>query len=669
MRHIIRLVVMVAGIAVTAPALAQFSPSPNPVTSAVSGQRVLSGGTGTVSNAGSITFSSASFATVVMFGTNTILNNAGTIQQTGSYRAVDNTGNLQDGSSLTITNSGSITAVSSDAVRINTANTSIALTNSGTIRVSAGGRAIDWANIATAANTLTNQATGVISTVGDDAVRPGQNGIVINAGSITATPTVSRGVASGSDGIDLRTQKTVSVTNTGTITGRHGIATDGANVGPSSLTVNNNAGTIQAVNGSGLNVDANTSLPSATSVIANVTNLFGATIKGGVLATTLDADGDGIDIDGVLTLNNSGNIFGLGAKGGTNNAEGIAAGGGSITNTATGQIIGSTLLADAPNGDTSRAGNGILIDDSNGGNAVAATTVINSGLIEGKSGFAVKFITSTFANTVTNQAGGTIRGAGASAGAAIQSGGAGDTVTNRGAIIGNNGSAIDLQGGNDTLKIEGGSASISGNISGGAGTNTLTIDPGASNSFSYAGQISNFSTVEVKSGLVTLSGVSIYTGVTRISGGTLQLDGANRLSSSSTLHLDGGTLKLINAGGPNGQTFASFVLSESSVIDLGLNTSLTFDDLGAIATGKTLTVLNYLKSASPDYAFRLLGDFTLDVDFLALIGMTTVNGENAIFRFDGTYTLVTAPEPATLAVLGVGLAGCAAIRRRRGARA
>ena len=137
----------------------------------------------------------------------------------------------------------------------------------------------------------------------------------------------------------------------------------------------------------------------------------------------------------------------MGARGGGNNAEGIAAGGGSIVNQSMGSIIGSTLLADAPNGDATRAGNGILIDDSNGGNAVAATTVQNDGLIQGKSGFGIKMV-GNFADTITNTQRGVIRGAGT--GATIQMGGGNDTLVNHGSIISDIGNAIDMEGGDDT---------------------------------------------------------------------------------------------------------------------------------------------------------------------------------------------------------------------------
>jgi hypothetical protein len=127
---------------------------------------------------------------------------------------------------------------------------------------------------------------------------------------------------------------------------------------------------------SGLNIDS-----VSASLTANVINQAGAIIQGCVLQIATEGYGDGIYVDVVLTLHNSGSVLGLGAKGAANNAEALAIGGGTIINDAGAKIVGSTLAADAPNGDPTRAGNGILADDSNGGDAVAATKVTNSGLI------------------------------------------------------------------------------------------------------------------------------------------------------------------------------------------------------------------------------------------------------------------------------------------------
>ncbi len=249
---------VIAALGFATPTFAQFSPGPNPITGTV-GAQTLSSGTGTINAGGGISIPSGGTVPLIMTGTSTLFNN-GTIQTLGTGRAIDSNVN---NSNLTITNNGLISSVSADAFRVNNANSSVSLTNAGTIQVTNGGQAIDWANINTATNTLMN--TGSITAFSEDAVRPGQNGSITNSGLIKATPILDStdpGNATGSDGIDLRTQKIVTVTNSGTIEGRHGIATDGDNNRNSSLTVNNNAGgVIQALNGSGLNVDVNTSLP------------------------------------------------------------------------------------------------------------------------------------------------------------------------------------------------------------------------------------------------------------------------------------------------------------------------------------------------------------------------------------------------------------------------
>ncbi len=153
----------------TAPAFAQLSPGPNPVTGPVTTAQTLSSGVGTVNSGGSIITSGGT--TLSMTGTST-LNNNGTIQNTGNGRAIDSNSGV---ATLTVTNTGLISAVSSDAFRVNT-NSAVSLTNNGTIQVTNGGQAIDWAAITSKSNVLTNQATGIITAVGEDAVRMGTGG-------------------------------------------------------------------------------------------------------------------------------------------------------------------------------------------------------------------------------------------------------------------------------------------------------------------------------------------------------------------------------------------------------------------------------------------------------------------------------------------------------------
>lgn len=518
-----------------------------------------SGETGSVS-AGAALSVSGGTAAVTVTGNNASITNGGTIAQTGTGRTID----------------------------ANTAGITLTITNSGTISSAGGNETIRLAQTATLL--LTNNLGAIITSAAADAIRPGNNSIINNFGTISANPPNVASPA-GSDGIDLRTERTgITINNSGTISGRHGIATDGANVGPSSVTVNNNAGgVIFALNGSGLNVDANPSLASAVNVTANVTNAFGATIKGGAMSASTEADGDGIDVDGVLTLNNAGDILGLGAKGGSNNAEGIAAGGGTIVNQATGRIIGSSLPADAPHGDATRAGNGILIDDSNGSNAVAATAITNAGLIQGKTGFGVKLI-GTFNDTIDNLAGGVIRGgkaaSAASYAAVVDTGGGNDLVTNAGSILSDGGAAataITLGAGNDQLTHTGAGAVVTGAMDGGSGTDSLGFNLGSGGAFTQNGAVTNFEHVEIASGRVQLSGaLSLGADSNTLavqSAGILDLAGNSLTLGQGSATVDGTLKFLLNSSASHGQLFfdaanlGGLTLTGDSVLDLDLGYS------------------------------------------------------------------------------------------------
>jgi hypothetical protein len=490
----------------------QFVPGPNPISAPVVTAQTLSSGTGEVTSTGSVTVGGGtnSITLGTAIGQTYSLSNSGILDQTGTGRALRNNVNT---STITIRNfaTGLIRSNNSDTFQIAQPGTSITLENSGQIislnRDNTGGdQAIDWNAIATGANSLTNLATGVIRANAADAVRPGRNGVITNFGLIEATPVLEGRSVGSSDGIDAQTLSGIVVDNSGTIRGRHAIA-GGDNVFTITVT-NRSGGLITGVNGSGVNIDG----PTTTSA-AFVTNLAGGVITGTTDAISANGDGDGVDVDGVLTLINAGTIQGLGAKGVDssgldNNTEGVAAGGGTIINLAGGVILGQALT-----GNLAREGRGILVDDGLGGAGVATTTVINAGTIRGFSGFAVKLV-GNFADLINNQAGGVIRGAGT--GAAIQMGDGNDQLINSGLIQGDNGLAIDLQGGNDTLLVTGGAASILGKIDGGTGTNTATFSPGAGQSFSYAGEIANFASVIIESGTVTFSGHSTYLGPTTI---------------------------------------------------------------------------------------------------------------------------------------------------------
>lgn len=360
---------------------------------------------------------------------------------------------------------------------------------------------------------LINEATGVITQdAGNDVIKDGANVFLENHGKIISKADVINPDGtpdddfSGGDGVDFGDGAGNTVHN---YAGALIEASHHAVTGSVGAVVINDAGaSIVGRNGSGLNFDNNTGDLDATKL--TVTNH--GTIMG-ESQTYTDSDGDAVDADGLVQIDNFGFIGGMGANGqhdgGDNHAEGIAAGGGTINNKAGGVIYGFDRA--------------IQIDDSAEGNALAATKITNAGLIEGNTGAAITII-GTF----------------------------GDTLTNSGTIFGD----VSLGDGNDKVKLLDGSI-VNGQILLGAGADTLTA-------------VSGKLDIDAGTGADTIKSGS---GKDTIDGGAND----DKLSGGAGLdHLTGGTGAdtFLFAAGDTGNTtktadeITDFVVKDNDMLDL-----------------------------------------------------------------------------------------------------
>jgi len=685
MRHHTPLLLALAALALTPAYATNFSVTAGQTVT--SGQTLGSGSgqTGSVAATGTLSVSGSTVA-VTISGASATLTNSGTIAQTGTGRAIrDNTGVAN----LTVTNNvgAIIQTADADVIQMNKSPASVTFNNYGTLtslNASKGGsQAIDFNAILSGSNIFNNYATGIAQAAEADAVRPGVNGVVNNDGTIKATSTTG----SSSDGIDAQTNTGLVITNAATIASgliegaRHGI-TGGNSVadingnptvanGAYAMSVTNNTGgTIQGDNGSGINIDGLNGNEVVT--IAN---------HGTITGKGVTADGDGVDVDGLVNLTNTGTIKSLSAFNDT--SEGVTVGGGTIVNSGT--IEGSI---DPANGNTG-TGRGITIagidkytDTNNVDHIVpvqapyAATAIANSGLIKGDSDSGIAFtsqLASGFSHTIDNQSGGTIQGGGTLVAAIVTAADA-VTINNAGTIDGSSsGKAIAGGAGNLTINVTGGSAAILGDIVGGSGTNTLTIDPGVGHSFSHSGAIGNFASIGLLSGTTTLADtVSLAGGshtLTVANAATLTPGLATLSLTSGALAVQaGGTLSFTLGGAAAGSGYSQLVFgsvnSDTLTLAAGAQLSLQLAN-GFTPTANEQFVLVDVANASSAIAGTFSG--------LAEGGFVTVGSTTfAVSYVGGTgndLTLTAVPEPAATAALVGAVAGLGALVWRRRSRA
>lgn len=585
-----------------------------------SGQTLASGDTGALSSTATLSTSGSTVAITVTGSTS--LTNNGLIEQTGSARALyDNTA----GAILTLTNNGTITSVGDDVIKVGKGTAGIILNNQGTIwqkGTTAGiGQALDLTSISASGSSIINGSTtntsALIRADGDDALRPGDNMSITNYGTIISTGTVNTkctgtctSEAKAQDGIDVQDSTGVSVYNYGLISGpRHGITADtGVSV------TNYEGGVIIGNNGSGVGSDGTGTVinyGTITGAYAGAGNAYNHSASNGGTSTADNGDGDGVDIDGIATITNYGTIQGLGAggvdsSGYANGAEGIAAGGGTITNYVGAMIYGQSvgiLIDDGANGTVMSSGRGT--STAVGG----AATITNSGTIQGATKAAIGLV-GDYDDVIVNNATGVIIGGSSAvlvdvlssttAGAAIQMGAGDDTLTNYGTITGQNGLAIDLGSGDDTLSLFGGT--ISGTIVGGLGDDTVVL--GSAQTLSARTSLSGFEN------LTTQSGAILETHLSGTSAETLNFSGTVTLADGTIIKpvivgsvSNGLNSTILTAGTLNANVSQLSILDTSALVNFSL--SQTGNDLIVTSTYDT-TTLNAM-SSNNQALFNALG--------------------------------------------------------------
>ena len=567
---------------------------------------------GDVTNSGTITGATTPAAGdnsyVLRVDRGTILNQStGIIEATGDATTLDGSGN--NGSNIyairaghddptTVTNYGIVRATG-DAASVEQGNDEGEV---GAIRLENG---------SSLANYGTVETTGSIVTGADTNSDPTDDGYEIGD---------MYGVRIDDDGGSVHNYGTGIIRG-----GKHGITVDKDATNAS--VINEEGGVITGLNGSGVGSDAKNTKTTVTNY-GTITGTYNDAYDFG--------DGDGVDIDYEAVINNYGTIQALGSKGtkpgeaNPSTSEGIAAGGGTIVN-------GDATHTDAL---ITGANNGLLIDDSNAGDAFYATQVTNYGTIRGLDGYAIKLVGSWD-----------------------------DTVTNYGTISGTSDTSVLLGGGNDTFNMYGGS--VAGTVDAGAGSaDTLNIDIENSPASPFLlgnSRFTGFEVTNIVNGVVALSddyssatsftnaGSFSSTGAVTtsafVNNGELYPGTVSSAGSASSI----GTLAVTGdfTQGSAGTFLVGFSGSTGSFLKVSgaasLDGTITVGDLGTgFRADLTYTVLSATGGVSGTFA-SVENDLTSDL----LEPVVTYNAGNVILGFDRTSvtyaSLAGTPKSATLA--------------------
>ena len=494
------------------------------------------------------------------------------------------------------------------------------------------------------AGTISGTTSGGILIQGDSGTAPKAGSInnsgTINNGtsffgltssSLTNSGTIN-GVANSFSVID------VTVDNSGTITGTVGVtnATTGTvtnsgsveaftyfnNVGTASL---DNSGTLgDFVQFSGVGSGSLTNSGSISAGLGAPTYTFGSAVFSDSAVTLTNTDTGSIvgdtgilSIGPSLTLDNAGWIAGSGSYG-------VSLKDGSVTNLAGGTISGASVgiyfvngFGSVNNAGTINVTNGDAAVAFNSMGALAPSTVVNSGTINGSVQFG-----DNQSGTLNNSGSIVARGSGVAVWSIAPT-----TLVNSGTISTTGTTAVSLLGTNtsDTVTLLTGS-SITGAVDGGTGTDSLILSGtvGGATPLQTVGNFLNFENLNVLGGYWTAPGNLAFNS-TVVSGGTLAVNGTltSPIGVNAGAVLGGtGTISgnvTINSGGVlnpgNGigtinvtgnVTFGSGSIFRFDALPTGQSDKLAATGTVTIGSGSTLQVLGGSGTWNPKTSFTVL---------------------------------------------------------------
>ncbi|MGO4700113.1 autotransporter-associated beta strand repeat-containing protein [Dyella sp. 2RAB6] len=630
-----------------------------------SGGLTVSGGAQTLSGVQAYTGATSigSGATLALSGPGSIAASSG-VASDGTF---DISGTSSGASIRALTGSGTVNLGAQNLTLTQASGSfSGAIGSTGGVEISAGTQTLSGNNSYTGATTIDSGATLALSGSGGIASSSGvANDGTFDIAGTTAGASIQQ--LSGSGAVTLGAQ-TLTIANAGgsfggIISGTGGLTVAG---GAQFLGGVNTYSGLTTIDGGGvLALSGNGSIAASSGVLANGLFDIAGTTSGASIAS-LGGSGAGSQVNlGLRTLtltqasgNFGGSIGGAGdlvlaggtqSLGGNNTYTGATTiqSGATLALTGTGSIAASSGVANGGTFDISgtSAGASIKALTGNGGVNLGAQTLTLTnasgsydGVMAGAGGVAIAGGTQVFSAT-QSYTGQTMVGTGAML-----------TLTGAGSIASSG--AVTVDGTLDVTATSSG-ATIQGLSGGGAvslGSQPLTL----AGSGQFAGGISGAGGLNV-TGAQTLSGSNTYTGATAINGGSLSLQGAGSIATSSGLTLTSGTFDISAAG--SGATVAN--LTGSGSVNLGGNVlniaqaTGTFDGIIGGTGGLTLSGGTQTLTGVNTYT----GATTINGATLALQGNGSIAASSGVTLANGNLDISATTSGASIA----GLAGTGSV--------